>query len=76
MNHIRRAKPRKPDPLCQELQCYYQEGLRLWLNGRPSNPRQIARACATGEECSYMRDYVQDDEDEIIGIGFDHVRQK
>ncbi|MDY3918723.1 MAG: hypothetical protein SOZ59_06930 [Candidatus Limivivens sp.] len=75
MNHIKRAKRNKPDPLCQELQAYYREGIRLWLDGRPSNPRQIARACSTGEECSYMRDYIRDDEGEILGIGFDHVEK-
>ena len=66
---------RKADPLCRELQTYYREGIRLWLNGRPSNPRQIARACAAGEECSYMRDYIRNENDEIIGIAFDHVSQ-
>lgn len=59
--------------LCKELQGYCREGIRLWLNGRPSNPRQIARACSTGEECDYMRDYIRNEKDEIVGIGFDRI---
>ena len=73
---IKKAKRKKQDALCRELQQYCQQGLKLWLNGAPSSPRQIAKACATGEECGYMRDYIRDENDKITGIGYDHVSGK
>jgi hypothetical protein len=56
------------------LQQYRKAGIRLLLNGKPSSPEEIAKACTVGERKAYMRDYIQDDSDELWGIGFDLVK--
>jgi hypothetical protein len=62
--------------LQSELEEYVNEGMLLWLNGRLSNPEQIAQACLIEEENNYMRDYIQDDEGELKGVAFDKVQIK
>lgn len=64
----------KEQRLCEELQLYQAAGIELLLEGRPSCPEEIAKACMIGEEKSYMRDYIQGDSDEIIGIGFNGIK--
>lgn len=44
------------------------------LDGRPSCPQEIAKACSMAEENNYMRDYIRDDSDKIKMIGFDQVK--
>ena len=56
------------------MQQYRKAGIRLLLNGKPSSPEEIAKACTVGEREAYMRDYIQDDSDELWGIGFDLVK--
>lgn len=46
------------------------------LNGKKSDPKSIVHACMVEEESSYMRDYIQDENNEVIGIGFDRVDRK
>ncbi|MDO4344617.1 MAG: hypothetical protein Q4C50_07430 [Eubacteriales bacterium] len=59
--------------LYRELQKYQEEGIRLWLNGRPSTSYQIANRVR--EEENYMRDYQMDCQNQICGIGFDRIRK-
>ena len=47
--------------------------MKLWLNGKPSTPSDIMHQCMIQE---YMRDFVSDDDDHIIGIGFDYIKKK
>lgn len=70
---IKKKKTRREN-LYQELKEYEKAGISLWLNGLPSTPKEIARACSIGEECRYMRDYIRDEEEEVLGIGFDKVQ--
>ena len=51
-------------------------GMKLWLNGKPSTPSDIMHQCMIREEEEYMRDFVSDDDDHIIGIGFDYIKKK
>lgn len=44
------------------------------LDGRPSSPKKIAKACSLGEEKTYMRDYVPGEVNEIQKIEFIHVK--
>lgn len=46
------------------------------LNGKKSDPKDIVQACILEEESSYMRDYIQDENNEVIGVGFDRVKEK
>lgn len=70
---IKKKKTRREN-LCRELQEYEKAGISLWLNGMPSTPKEIAKACTIGEEDRYMRDYMRDEEDGIKGIGFDKIK--
>ena len=36
----------------------------------------IMHQCMIREEEEYMRDFVSDDDDHIIGIGFDYIKKK
>lgn len=50
--------------------------MKLWLNGKPSTPSDIMHQCMIREEEEYMRDFVSDDDDHIIVIGFDYIKKK
>lgn len=66
-----RAAQIKSSRLYQELNQYQENGIPLWLNGRPSTSYQIAdRVC---ENTNYMRDYQTDCQNQICGIGFDRI---
>lgn len=60
--------------LRRELHGYYRQGVSLCLDGEPSTPDQIVRACRVEEEGSYMRDYVSDEKGTIRQIRFDFVK--
>lgn len=60
--------------LYEELLLYQEAGIELLLEGHPSCPEEIARAGMIGEEQTYMRDYIQGDSNEIIGIGFNGIK--
>jgi hypothetical protein len=63
-------------PLKQELRAYQERGISLYLDGLPSSPKAIARACIIAEGCGYMRDYTQDDDGKIASVSFDYVRHR
>ena len=73
--HIDSKKKRKHQ-LHKELRAYAKAGLKLWLDGEPSTPSDIVRQCMICEEGEYMRDFVSNDDKNIIGIGFDHIKIK
>lgn len=60
--------------MCGELSQYQKAGVKLLLNGQLSSPKEIAKACTVEEERTYMRDYIQGEQDELLGIGFDWIR--
>ncbi|MBS5214812.1 MAG: hypothetical protein KHY79_03150 [Clostridiales bacterium] len=62
--------------LKKELDHYIREGKYLMLNGKQSDPKSIIQACMLEEESSYMRDYIQDENNHVIGVGFDRVKIK
>lgn len=57
----------------RELKAYAKAGMKLWLNGEPSTPSDIVHQCLICEENEYMRDFVSDDGENIIGVGFDLI---
>lgn len=61
-------------PLKKELESYQEAGVALWLDGRPSTPKKIAKAHKIAEDGVYMRDYVEDEKGEIKGIKFDFIK--
>ena len=60
-------------PLKRELKAYRESGIALFLNGEPSTPKSIARACTVAEGGGYMRDYTEDEEGHIAKVNFDFV---
>lgn len=55
---------------------YYDAGVELWLDGRKSNPDEVTDACMAYEGSDYMRDYISDEEDSILAIGFQKIHEK
>ena len=60
----------------KELDFYVHEGIPLWLEGKPSKPGKIVKACRIAEDSSYMRDYVTDEQGKLIRLEFDKVTEK
>ena len=59
--------------LTNELKAYRRQGVELMLNARQASPKEIAAACTTAEEGSYMRDYECDASGKISRLNFQHI---
>ena len=70
-----KKKKKEASALRCELETYHLQGVSLWLDGRPSSPKEIVKACRVGEEGAYMRDYVQNDKGEVVWVSFDKVKE-
>ena len=55
--NISRLKKNPAKALRKELEIYREKGVSLYLNGEPSTPKKIAKACQIAEDGVYMRDY-------------------
>ena len=62
-------------PLREELKLYQKSGIQLFMDGEPSTPKDIAKACLIAEGGGYMRDYTEDEKGHIAKVNFDHVRE-
>ena len=62
-------------PLKDELKDYRKQGIRLFLNGDPSTPKDIAKACMIAEHGGYMRDYTEDENGKIAKVNFDFIKE-
>jgi hypothetical protein len=71
-------KENKKDPmdiLKDELKKYSKKGVRLSLQGKPSNAYNIIRACKVSEsKATYMRDYIADETGKVKEIDFQLVK--
>ena len=56
-----------------ELKAYRRQGVGLTLNARQASPKEIAAACTTAEEGSYMREYECDASGRISRLNFQHI---
>ena len=63
-------------PLKRELKLYRSQGVALFLDGEPSTPKSIAKACTFAEGGGYMRDYTEDKPGHIACVNFDFVRDQ
>ena len=45
----------------------------MYLDGTPSNPKSIAKACQIADGGGYMRDYTEDENGHIARVDFDFV---
>lgn len=70
---MKKKEKKQKDHFRRELESYEKEGIMLWLNGNKSSAKEIQKAHKIAEENSYMRDYVRDDQGNLMGIGFDKI---
>jgi len=73
---IRKKTQDKESELCKELRSYRRAGIQLWLEGLPSTPEEITKACYTMEGKNYMRDYIRNTNEEVTDIAFDLVAEE
>lgn len=73
---IQRKTQEEESKLYKELRSYRQAGIQLWLDGMPSSPEEITRACYTMEGKNYMRDYIRNTKEEVTDIAFDLVAEE
>lgn len=62
--------------LKRELETYRSQGIPLYLDGEPSTPKTIAKACQVAENGAYMRDYTEDEAGHIACVSFDFVENR
>lgn len=74
--NISQEKKKSAKPLRRELELYRENGVSLYLNGAPSTPKKIAKACQIAENGVYMRDYTEDEDGHIACVGFDLIRKE
>ena len=73
--NISQVKKKSAKTLRRELKLYRENGVSLYLNGEPSTPKKIAKACQIAEDGVYMRDYTEDEEGHIACVSFDLIRK-
>ena len=74
--NISQEKKKSAKPLRRELELYRENGVSLYLNGAPSTPKKIAKACQIAEKGVYMRDYTEDKDGHIACVSFDLIRKE
>lgn len=74
MSHSKHRK-KSLKPLKDELKEYRKRGIRLYLEGNPSTPKDIAKACMIAEHGGYMRDYTEDENGKIAKVNFDFIKE-
>lgn len=74
MSHEKFSK-KSMKPLKKELKLYQKSGIQLFMDGEPSTPKDIARACLIAEGGGYMRDYTEDEQGRIARVDFDRIRE-
>lgn len=70
---MKKKDKKETSTLRSELEGYRRQGVALWLDGQPSTPKSITKACKIAEEGTYMRDYIRNEEGEVERIQFDYV---
>lgn len=51
-----------------------REGVRFYLNGKKSKPREIISKCCVCENAVYMPDFVMDEEGRLKEVRYDEVK--
>ena len=51
-----------------------REGIRFYLNGKPSGPREIIHRCCVCGDVVYMPDLVTDEEGRLKEVRYDEVK--
>lgn len=59
--------------LINELEIYEHRGVRVTVEGKRTEPVLAAMLCIFCEGGCYMRDYIVDEYDNIVEVGFNKV---
>ena len=62
-------------PLKKELKVYQKNGIQLFMDGKLSTPKDIAKACLIAEGGGYMRDCTEDESGRIARVDFDRISE-
>ena len=73
---MRVGQEKSQNLLRHELEDYKKQGVELQLDGRPSTPKSITRACKIAEVGEYMRDYVYNGKGELKSLSFDFIKKE
>lgn len=68
-------KSNRMDQLENILLTMEQDGVSLYLNGRRSRARDIAKRCRVCDKRVYMPDYVMDDKGRLTEVRYDEIKQ-
>lgn len=60
--------------LFEELSEYERYGIQMRIEGENASPMQIAAAHMVKEKCSYMRDYILDENGHVEELRFNKVK--
>ena len=71
-----KRKKYKKRKLEAELRGYSENGVRILLEGKTSNPASVANACCVAEPGTYMRDYVLTEDGILERIDFNFVKER
>ncbi|MGI6007559.1 MAG: hypothetical protein ACOX8E_08740 [Ruminococcus sp.] len=71
-----KKKKKKDHALRRELDTYARQGILLCLDGQPSTPKEIEKACSVAEKGTYMRDYIQNERGELEKLEFDLIKEE
>ena len=66
----------KKKSLLKELQSYEESGTHLYLEGHPSEAKEIVQACLFAENTDYMRDFISEDGTHISEIHFVKIHKR
>lgn len=75
-SNISQVKKKSAKSIRRELESYRDKGIELYLDGIPSTPKKIAKACQIAENGVYMRDYTEDEDGHIACVSFDLIRKE
>lgn len=62
-------------PLKKELKVYQKNGIQLFMDGKPSTPKDIGESLFSRVGGGYMRDYTEDETGRIARVDFDLIRE-
>ena len=73
-SNISQVKKKSAKSIRRELESYRDKGIELYLDGIPSTPKKIAKACQIAEDGGYMWDYTEDEDGNIACVSYDFFR--
>lgn len=57
-----------------ELEAYEKKEVELYLQGKKSTPKKIAKACTAAEDGTYMREYECDADGKVRRLRFQWIK--